>query len=327
MILSHHQAHDLCLRAFTNRGMPAEEARRIADVLVEAELWGKPTHGLNRVPGLMERYLTKRLKPIQIVKEGPAYLHLDAGSHFGYVALRLALDNAMERAAHSGVCLIGIRNSDHCGIAGYYAWLAARNGFLAALTCDCFARTAPFGATTPVFGTNPIAFGVPTDREPLVLDFSISEMTNGLMNALIREGGGLPEGIAFDRDGRLTTDPAEGLAGAVKAFGGHKGSGIAIVAQLLCTAFVGATVLPSVGVDYGYFMAVAKPDLFVSLDEFERSSREFVDAVKAARPEEGRAEVLLPGERSWRARRRALEQGIDVPDAVVAKLKEMADDA
>lgn len=307
--------------------MPGDEASRIADVLVEAEMWGKPTHGLNRVPGLMERYLTKSLKPIQVVKEGPAYLHLDAGRHFGYVALRLALDNAMERAARSGVCIVGIRNSDHCGIAGYYAWLAARNGYLAALTCDCFARTAPFGATTPVFGTNPIAFGVPTDQEPLVLDFSISAMTNGLMNAVIREGGSLPDGIAFDRAGQPTTDPAEGLAGAVKAFGGHKGSGIAIVAQLLCTAFVGATVLPSVGVDYGYFMAIAKPDLFVSIEEFERSSRELLRAVKTARPEEGRGEVLLPGERSWLSRRQALEQGIDVSDAVVAKLREMAGDA
>jgi len=307
--------------------MPVDEARKIADVLVEAEMWAKPTHGLNRVPGLMERYQGKNLEPIQVVREGPAYLHLDAGGHFGYVALRRALDQARERAARSGVCIVGIRNSDHCGIAGYYAWLAARSGFIAALTCDCFARTAPFGATTPVFGTNPIAFGVPTGQEPLVLDFSISEMTNGLMNALVREGGRLPAGIAFDQSGQFTTDPAEGLAGAVKAFGGHKGSGIAIVAQLLCTAFVGATVLPSVGVDYGYFMAIAKADLFVSLDEFERNSREFLDAVRAARPEEGRSEVLLPGERSWQAREQALAQGIDVPDAVLAKLREMAGDA
>ena len=307
--------------------MPDHEASKIADVLVEAEMWGKPTHGLNRVPGLMERYLTKSLEPIQVVKDGPAYLHLDAGRHFGYVALRLALDSAMERAAHSGVCIVGIRDSDHCGIAGYYAWLAARSGFIAVLTCDCFARTAPFGATTPVFGTNPIALGVPTDREPLVLDFSISEMTNGLMNALIREGGRLREGIAFDPAGRPTTNPAEGLAGAVKAFGGHKGSGIAIVAHLLCTAFVGATVLPSVGVDYGYFMAIAKPDLLVSLDEFERNSKELLSAVRTARPEEGRGEVLLPGERSWLSRQRALEHGIDVPDVVVAKLREMAGDA
>ena len=327
VILSHERAHDLCLRAFTNRGMPADEARKIADVLVEAEMWGKPTHGLNRAPGLMERYLTKSLKPVQVVKEGPAYLHFDAGSHFGYVALRMALDEAMERATRSGVCVVGIRNSDHCGIAGYYAWLAARNGFLAALTCDCFARTAPFGATTPVFGTDPIAFGLPTDQEPVVLDFSISEMTNGLMNALIRERGCLPDGIAFDRVGRPTTDPAEGLAGAVKAFGGHKGSGIAIVAHLLCTAFVGATVLPSVGVDYGYFMAVAKPDLFVSTDEFRGRSRALLSAVKAARPEDGRGEVMLPGESSWRSRQRALERGIDVPAVVVAKLKEMAGDA
>ena len=324
VILPHTRAHELCVRAFVHNGIPADEAANIADVLVEAEMWGKPTHGLSRAPGLLERYRQKDLSPIRIMKHGPAHVQIDAGGHFGYVVLRVALDEAMSRATDAGVCVVGIRNSDHCGIAGYYAWLAAKNGFIAGLTCDCFPRTAPFGATSPVFGTNPIAICLPTDREPLLLDFSISEMTNGLMGAMQRAGKPLPGGVAFDPTGRPTTNPAEGLAGAVKAFGGHKGSGIAIVAQALCTAFVGATALPAKGTDYGYFMAVVKPDLFVPMEEFNRTARELLDAVKAARPETDGQEVLLPGERSLIARQEAMEHGLNVPDHVIEKLMEMA---
>lgn len=327
MILLPARAHDLCVRAFTRNGVPGDEASNIADVLVAAEMWGKPTHGLSRVPGLLERRQLKTPGTIQVLSQGPCHVHIDAAGHFGYVALRVALDEAMGRAAKVGVCVAGVRDSDHCGVAGYYAWLAAHKGFIAGLTCDCFPRTAPFGATSPVFGTNPIAIGIPTEGEPLVLDFSVAAMTNGLMGSLQRDGQCLPEGVAFDSTGRPTTDPAEALAGAVKAFGGHKGSGLAIVAQALCTALVGATALPAQATDYGYFVLVMKPDLFVTMPDFRRILRELLGAVKAARPEAGAKEVLLPGERSRRSKQKALEHGLDVAEPVAKRLLELADGA
>ena len=328
MILSPLRAHGLCVAAFARTGMPRHEAGQVADVLVEAELWGKPTHGLSRVHGLAQRYEAKRrtgtLSPITTVKEGPAYLHLDAGSNFGYVALRQALDQAVAKATQAGVCVAGIRNSDHCGVAGYYAWLAATRGFISGLTCDCFPRTAPYGATSPVFGTNPIACGLPTEPDPVVLDFSVAEMTNGMMSALAQAGRTLGDRVGFDADGQPTTNPERCLAGSVRAFGGHKGSGIALVAQMLCTAFVGAAAMPDKAVDYGYFLVVIKPDLFVPMDEFHRRAGELTAAVKAARPEREDQPVLLPGERSAQAKRRAMEHGIEAPDDVVAALERIA---
>ncbi len=326
MILTANKAHELCRAAFAKAGMAHDEASAVADVLVEAELWGKPTHGLCRVIGLADRYRKKTIAPVKVLKDEPACLHLDAGTQFGYVVLRAALDQAMDKARHAGVCVVGIRNSDHCGVAGYYAWRAAAQGFICALTCDCFPRTAPYGATTPVFGTNPIALGAPTLGDPVVLDFSIAEMTNGFMNTLIARGEALPEGVGFDADGRPTTSPQACMAGAVKTFGGHKGSGLAIFAQLLCTAFVGATPIPPMALDYGYAMVLLKPDLFVPLDEFHARAQVLLDAVKSARPEAGRDRVLLPGERSFENKRRAEQDGFEVADTVVDDIRQFIRD-
>ena len=190
-------------------------------------------------------------------------------------------------------------------------------------------RVVEAGIDEETFGdlfdwVNPIALGLPTRGDPVVLDFSIAEMTNGYMNALAAADKPLPGGVAFDPDGRPTTSPKAGMAGAVKAFGGAKGSGIAIVAHVMCTAFVGATTLPEIAVDYGYFMALIKPDLFVSMDEFHDRAGELLAAVKSARPESSTRSVLLPGERSFAAKKRALAQGIEVPDDVIAALQQIA---
>ncbi len=327
MILTAKDACELCVAAFRACGMSEREAGAVADVLVEAELWGRRTHGLCRVVGLAERYRRKRIQPLRVLKEGPACLHLDAGTQFGYVVLRDALDRAMDKARDSGVCVVGVRNSDHCGVAGYYAWRAARREFIAALTCDCFPRAAPFGACSPVFGTNPIAVGIPTFGDPVVLDFSIAEMTNGLLHQLAGRGESMPPGLGFDSEGRPTTSPEACLAGAIRTFGGHKGSGVALAAQLLCTAFVGAAPLPDIATDYGYFLVVLRADWFVSLDEFKRRTQTLLDAVKHARPEPGREDVLLPGERSMATRRQSLRDGIRVDEEVVRSIQQFIAEA
>jgi len=322
--LSAAEARDLCLEALVGRDMPAEDARMITDVLVEAELWGKPSHGLSRVPTLSQRYRGKKFSALRTLKETAVCLHLDAGARFGYVALHHALEIAVPKARAAGLCVVGIRNSDHAGMAGYYAWRAAEQGLICVLTCDCFARTAPFGASSAVFGTNPIACGLPMRDEPVILDFSIAEIPSGKLLALQVAGKPAPEGACFDPQGKPTTSPKDALAGAVKAFGGHKGSGIALVSQLLSTAFVGAAAQPSPSTDYGYFLALLKPDLFVPIEEYRRIAQELLEAVKNARPESPGHVLHVPGERSFEHKRRASKQGIRLSEDLVAKLRAMA---
>jgi len=297
-------------------GLHEAHAALVADALIEADLRGRPTHGLIRLTSILERLKRMARRPARIEIDRGAAVLVDGGNELGYLVSDFCTRLVIERCQAHGLALVAAHDTTHAGMMGYFVEPIARADLVGACFTNCLPKTAPAGATEAVFGTNPLAVAIPTDGDPILLDFATSAVTIGDMMLAARRGQALPEGTAYDAAGHPTTDPARAREGALRAFGGHKGSGLALIIQLLSTAFTGATVFPPAGRDYGYVVMACDPYLFVSREAFQASVAELTSAVKSARREPGVAEVLLPGERAFRTRRKALAEGIEIDEDV-----------
>ena len=324
MIHSVAELRDLALRALLPAGMPRPEAESVTEALLEAELRGRATHGLLRLPGIVRRFAGRGPTAVKILADGGAWLQVDGGDGIGYVVAQRATQWAGERAREHGLALVGVRGGTHCGMLGYYTGQLAQEGLVALMMANCGAMVAPFGATSPVFGTNPVSIAFPHAPFPVLIDMGTSAVTFGDVLVALREGRLLPEGVAYDPCGRPTCEPTEAGRGALRPFGGHRGSALALAVQLLTGALVGAAPLPSRGVNYGLFLVAIDPGVFGDREQFTAGVAAVVEAVKSAQPAAGVEEVLVPGERAWRERERRLREGIEVPDELLAEIRHLA---
>jgi L-2-hydroxycarboxylate dehydrogenase (NAD+) len=187
--------------------------------------------------------------------------------------------------------------------------MIAEAGLVGMHTAASARSVAPFGGTRPALGTNPIAFGSPSSRGPVVLDMGTSAFMG--TDRAYREilGQQLPEGVAVDAEGRPTRDPAKARLGALLSFGGYKGFGLAFMVQAL-GVLAGSALDPDK--DDGYLFIVLKPELLVDPHDFKEQISALIDRIKATPRQPGVDEIRIPGERAFRAREQALRGGIEV---------------
>ena len=229
------QAHQLAVRVMSALGHDAADAGLIADHLIDCELRGLSYGGLARAISIAERIARTgdRRRPIRIRHETPVSAQLDGGDHLGYIVAHRATAIAIEKAAAAGIAVVGASDTWYTGMLSYYAEIAAARGLVSMIASNASPWVAPHGATEGRLGTNPICFGFPSADEPVIWDIGTSAIIHAEVTLARRLGQLLPDGVAFDRDGQPTRDPAAALAGAFAAWGGHKGSGLGIVVQLL----------------------------------------------------------------------------------------------
>lgn len=301
-------------------GMSATDAAIIADILLEAELRGRKTHGFIRLPGIKSRYEQGGRSEVEIDDAGGTCVRVDGGNQPGYLVAYRAMELAMEHAKRSGASVVGVHNTSHCGMAGYYVDMARKADLVGILFADCLPRITPEGGTSAILGTNPIAVGIPSNDVPVLFDMSTAAITNGDLLVAMQGGAPVAEGIAFDPEGAPTTDAAAALKGSVRAFGGHKGFGLALITQILAGALVGAATIPPPGENYGLLIIVIDPTSFVPLSQFKAEIDTLVARIKANKRESGVAEILVPGERAYRQRAAHLANGIHLEDTFVDQL-------
>ena len=179
-------------------GMSTTDAAIIADILLEAELRGRKTHGFIRLPGIKSRYEQGKRTNIRVDKEQGQCVRMDGGNQPGYLVAYRAIEIAIERAKQNGAGIVGVYNTSHCGMAGYYVDMARKADVIGVLFADCLPRITPEGGTEAVLGTNPIAVGIPSNTVPILFDMSTAAITNGDLLVTMREGGTIAEGLAFD---------------------------------------------------------------------------------------------------------------------------------
>jgi L-2-hydroxycarboxylate dehydrogenase (NAD+) len=234
------------------------------------------------------------------------------------------MEVAIGKAQEFGVGLVGVRNATHCGMAGYYVNMAAQRDLVGLIICDCRPQVTALGGAEAVLGTNPIAIAVPTTSFPIVLDMSTASITIGDLLSAIQTGQPVDETLALDANGHPTSDPKAAMKGAVKPLGEHKGYGLALMAQILSGALVGAATIPEPGLDYGYLILVVNPAIFVPVVQFKREVWRLVERVKASRRLPGVVEILVPGERAFRERERRRREGVDVDEALFREMEALA---
>jgi len=319
-------------------GASDEEAGVTAEVLAEADLRGFGSHGILRLPYILRALKRGTIVPnaeIKVIKETPATALIDGGHGLGHPVAARAMGSAIKKAKKQGVGAVGVHNTNHFGIAGYYAEMATREGLIGIVTTTTDALVHPWGGVEPLLGTNALAIGIPGDP-PILLDMAMSVAARGKLVKAMKEGKSIPEGWAIGPDGKPATDPKKGLEGALSPFGGVKGYGLALALEVLAGPLVGAaagkgvvgTLEPIEGYSTkGDFMIAIDPAAFGSAEEFKARVQKFVAQIKESHKAPGVKEILTPGEPEFRTREKRLKEGIPIADEIWDELVKIGNEA
>lgn len=313
--------------ALSRFGVPDNDARLVAETLIEAELQGQSSHGLMRLPLLLRRLDAGWINPrprLRVAGGRSAAALLDGDNGLGAVVGARAAEVAVERAQAYGVGVVAARHSNHLGALGFYVRRICGQGMAGLAFSNSAPAMAPPGGRRAYLGTNPIAAAFPTSGEPVVVDMATSQVARGRILNAARATEPIPEGWAVDAKGRPTTDPQAAIQGSLTPLGGDKGFALALVVEALSGVLPGAAMGPEVG---GTYVAAEKLSdvghCFVALDPeaFAPGFAERMDRLATGVKEFG---GRVPGERrlAERARRRA--GGLDVPEPLVHELSELA---
>jgi LDH2 family malate/lactate/ureidoglycolate dehydrogenase len=319
--LSVAEARALGERALAGIGYDAEDARIVADHVIDAALCGYEYSGLAKLLNIPEnpRFKLPRRK-MTVLRETEVSTVFDGGNEVGMLAIYRATEAAIAKAAARGFALVAVTNSWVSGRSAYYVEMIAKADLIGIHTASATRFVAPLGGTKPMLGTNPIAFGLPTSRGPVVFDMGTSAFMMTELMLRERLGQTLPEGVALGPDGEPTRDPTAARRGALLPFGGHKGFGLGFIVQAFGVLAGSALDLDG---DNGYVFIVFKPDLLQPLETFKRDMTALVDRVKATPRQHGVDEILIPSERSFRSRGRLLREGLEIDRAVYEALKKL----
>lgn len=330
----------MAIRILAAAGCPTEEARLVAEHLVEANLAGHDSHGVGMIPAYVA-YLQAGLyvagQTPAVARDAGAVLVVDARGGLGQHMARRALDLGIARARELGACVVALQESGHVGRIGAYAEHCARHGLASAHfvnVVDHAPVVAPFGGRDARFITNPFCAAMPgADGRPApLLDMATSTIALGKARVARNRGVPVPEGSLLDVQGLPTTDPAPLIdehRGALTAFGLHKGSGLAVICEVFAGALAGKrTIQPENprrgGLINNMLSVLLDPAAFGDPAAILREVAAFGAWVKGSPPAPGVAEVLLPGEPEARARAERLRDGVPVEAATVAQIREAA---
>ena len=321
MIIDVIDLRGLCEQVLGGHGLSEEDAHIVTDILIEAELRGRATHGVIRVPGIVKRIDAQPRTAMKLERDGAAYALIDGQANLGYLVAHRCAKTVIGRTDRSGIGVVGAYNTGHCGMLGYYTSMLADAGFVALAMCDTSPRIAPWGGKQAVLGTNPISAAFPMQGGQVLVDMSSAAITNGELLVAIKDGERIPEGVALNADGVVTTDPESARGGAALPFGGPKGYALATMIQIFAGVLMRGDPVPEPGRNYGIFLMGLDPEIFGAKADFLSGVHSLVEQIKNSARPEGVSEILVPGERAFREREMRLSDGIRVDDDLVDEIK------
>lgn len=326
------EATTLGIRLLTQRGAPLEHAALQAGVLIEAELKGHPSHGLQRLPRLLARIERGLADPCSggVGRwRSAALLEVDGERGLGPVVAMQALRQLQERAASTGIALAAIRNSNHLGMLAWYVEQVAAGGRIGIALSSSEALVHPHGGTRAMLGTNPLAVAVPTAGQPLVLDLATSTVSMGKIHHHAAAGRPIPAGWARDAKGRPTTDAAQAKGGAIAPFGEAKGYGIGMAVELLVAALAGSALAPDIRGTLDAESVCNKGDVLIVIDtasapDLADRLAGYLDAVRNSPRADLAEPVRVPGDGAAARRARSLREGFAVAPRLWSDLQALA---
>ena len=317
---------------FVKHGLSKKHAKVCSDAIVNAELVGAPSHGLSRLKMYCDRINKKVINPkpkIKIKKISQSITHVDANNSIGFVAADIGIKKAIESAKKTGFGLVGIKNSGHYGLSGYYAEQAVKKNLMALVFTNAPPAIAPHGALKTLFGTNPICFGTPTSSKiPFILDSSVSMINRGKIRVAALTGKKIPEGVALDKFGKPTTDAKKALAGVQLPIAGFRGSGLAWMVDILSGVLTGGNHAGRVKDPFddfsgpqniGHLFITFKANLFQK--NYNQRIKDNIKTIKKLPKIKGIKEIMYPGQNKFNRYKNNLKKEISISEIIKKDLK------
>ena len=342
---SYEQLNKFCMDAFTRFGFKEDEARIITDVLLLSDLYGIESHGMQRLvryhKGIEKGMIKVDAKP-EIVFETPVSAVVDAHDGMGQLAGHFGMSLAIEKAKKVGMAVVTVRNSNHYGIAGYYAKMACDEGLIGMSMTNSEAIMVPTFARKAMIGSNPIAVSMPAEPYPFFFDASTTVVTRGKLELYNKMEKPLPEGWALDKNGHASTDAKDvltnivakngggimPLGGNTELLGSHKGYGYGMLCEIMCSMFSQGT--PSSRVNVGgksgtcHGFMVIDPKVFGDPEAIKAHFSDFLQELRDAPKADGQTRIYTHGEKEAFAYKDRLENGIDVNQKTVVEMCDLA---
>lgn len=339
---------------FKAYGVPEEDAKICADVLLESDRRGIESHGCNRFkPIYIDRIVNGTLLPvtnIEILKETATTVVMDAHDGMGMVASYRMMEMLIEKARTYGMAGGAICNSTHYGIAGYWSTMAEKAGMIGITGTNARPSVAPTWGVEPMMGTNPLTFTIPTDEEfPFNFDCATSTIQNGKIEFYARSGHPTPAGLVVTKDGETMTDSAKilsemrsgrcallPLGGLGEKTGGYKGYGFTTIVEILSAALCGGPFMKALsGKDengnnqmyhLGHFFFVINPEFFMGLDTFKKTAGDICRGLRSSEKAPGAERIYTAGEKEYLAWQERKDKGVPVNEAIQKELVAMRDE-
>jgi LDH2 family malate/lactate/ureidoglycolate dehydrogenase len=329
---------DLAARVLSSRGVPRADAQATARILVTGDLLGVHTHGVDRAATYAERISAGGVNPVPAVsaeRVAPAIVKVDGDNGLGPVVGMRALQEAMAVAGELGAGIALARRSNHFGAIAPYALIAAENGFASIIGSNASTTIAPTGGRAARLGNNPLAFCVPNPGgRPFLLDMALSVAARAKIREAANAGRPIPDTWATDKDGRPTTDPKAALDGFLQPVGGHKGYGLALAVDLFAGLLSGGAYLahvrswldePSEPSGLGHFFVLLDVGRLGSADWLAARFADFAAILHDTPAADPAWPVRLAGEIELEKRERQQREGIEIDEAVLAKLRSLSE--
>ena len=317
----------LITKIFVKHKLSKKHAIICAEALVNAELVGAPSHGLSRLKMYCDRINKKVINPrpkIKIKRISQSITHIDANNSIGFVAADIGIKKAIENAKKTGIGLVGIKNSGHYGLSGYYAEQAVKKKLISFVFTNAPPAIAPHGALKSLFGTNPICFGTPTNSKiPFILDTSVSMINRGKIRVAAKTGEKIPANVALDKFGEPTTDAKKALAGVQLPIASFRGSGLAWMVDILSGVFTGGNHGGKVKDPFddfsgpqniGHLFIVMKSNIFVN--NFSKRIKDNIRRIKKLPKLKGVKEILYPGQSKFNRFKNNFKKEIKINETI-----------
>jgi L-2-hydroxycarboxylate dehydrogenase (NAD+) len=308
-----------------------DDATIVADVTIDADLKGFSSHGIGRFPQYIKGLKAGTIDPeaeVTIENETVSMALLNGNHKFGHVVTYTAMELAIEKARETGIGVVGVHDSNHFGVAGYYSDMAIMQGMVGIVLANTDPAVAPIGGKEPIIGTNPIAIGIPSNKHYVSVDMATSASARGKLLEAQRKGEMIPENVALDVDGNPTIDPEEALKGSILPFGAHKGYALSFMIEILAGPLVRAafgkqvtgTANPNKMCTKGDLVVALDPSKFSNSETFKEEVDDFIAEVK------GSGNVFIPGDMEVRNIKDRKENGIAIDENLMNQIMAIAEE-
>ncbi len=340
---------------FEGVGVPEDEARICAEVLIGADKRGIDSHGVGRLKPIYYDRIVKGgiqspVTEFEVVRDKKATAVVDGHNGMGMVIGTRCMDMAISKAREHGLGMVVARNSTHYGFAAYYPLMAVEAGMIGLTGTNARPSMAPTHGVENMLGTNPLVFAMPTDEDfPFTNDYATSVIQRGKIEQWAREGKNCPEGLVVDQHGRTTTDSVQILqdlidgtsalapiGGLSEETGGHKGYGFATVVEILAAALAQGAFLKQLGgkdgqgrdvpIPLGHFFLAVDIECFTDLDDFKKTTGDILRVLRASTKAPGKNRIYTCGEKEHLVYTERREKGVPVDAVVQQQLVAMRDE-